>query len=116
MKILSFFIQKALAAETTKVEDISAAKTLKDIFLKSPGEGGGLTGIYDFILGLLPILATILAVIAITWSVFLFLTSGGDPARIETAKKTLTWTIIGVVILLCAWAILSFVVGGVKKV
>lgn len=113
MKILEFFIQKALAAGTTKVEDISAAQKLKAIFLKS-GEGGGLTGIYDFILGLLPILATILAVIAITWSAFLFLTSGGEPARVETAKKTLTWTIIGVVILLCAWAILSFVVKGIK--
>ncbi len=78
------------------------------------GGGGNLTGLYNFVLGLFPTFAGILATLAIIWAAFQFLTAGGEPQKIEQAKKTLTWTIVGIVILAGIWLILKFVITGLK--
>lgn len=41
---------------------------------------------------------------------FLFLTAEGDPAKLETARKALIWSIIGVVVILLG----SFIIETVK--
>jgi hypothetical protein len=50
-------------------------------------------------------LAFPVAVIFIIISGFLFVTAGGSPEKLETAKKTLTWTIIGIAIAVAAWTL-----------
>ncbi|OGD94876.1 hypothetical protein A3F02_03595 [Candidatus Curtissbacteria bacterium RIFCSPHIGHO2_12_FULL_38_9b] len=57
---------------------------------------------------------TILTSVAATLSVFLiiiagfkFVTSGGDPKKLESAKATLTYAIIGLVITILAFVILQ---------
>lgn len=41
-----------------------------------------------------------IAVIMIIWSGFLFMTSEGDPEKISKAKKSLTWALVGLLVLL----------------
>ncbi len=50
-------------------------------------------------------LALPVAAIFIIISGFLFVTSSGDPKKLETAKSTLTWTIIGLAIAVAAWTL-----------
>ena len=38
-----------------------------------------------------------------------YLTAGGDPKKAQKAKNTLTYAIIGLVLLLLAWLILEFI-------
>ena len=40
----------------------------------------------------------------------MFLTAGGDPGRIGSAKKILTATVIGLAIILAAWLIIDTVI------
>ena len=46
-----------------------------------------------------------IAVLAIIYSGFLFVTARGNEKQLEDAKRTFLWTIIGTAILLGAWAI-----------
>lgn len=55
---------------------------------------------------LLPIVALI-AVVAIVWAGVLYVTSFGDDGRIETAKKIIMWVVIGLIIMLGAYAIVN---------
>jgi hypothetical protein len=50
-------------------------------------------------------LAVPIAAIFIMWSGFLFVTAMGDPGKLETAKKTILWSLIGLAIVVGAWAL-----------
>jgi ABC-type Fe3+ transport system permease subunit len=66
---------------------------------------------------LIALLAGIVAVIMIVVSGFMFITAGGatpgqrsgDPNRIKSARTTLTNSLIGLVVIALAWAIVTFV-------
>lgn len=51
----------------------------------------------------------IVAVVMVMWSGLLWMTSEGDPAKIDRAKKTLVNAVIGLVVILSAFAIVSFI-------
>lgn len=51
----------------------------------------------------------VVAVFFIIWAGAKMVTSGGDQKRIEGARKTLTWAIIGLIIILLAFAIVTFI-------
>ena len=36
---------------------------------------------------------------------FLFVTAGGDPGKLQTAKSTLVWTLIGLAVAIGAWTL-----------
>lgn len=60
------------------------------------------------------ILSGISAVFFIVFSGFKFLTSGGDPVKVEGAKKSITFAVIGLVIILLSFVlvkVLSVVTG-----
>ena len=50
-----------------------------------------------------------LAALMILYAGFLFLTSGGDPTKIKTAKDTLTWAVIGIVVIILARGLVSLI-------
>lgn len=47
--------------------------------------------------------------IVLVYSGFLFAFSGGNPSTVDKARKTLTWALIGMLIVLASWAMTSFV-------
>lgn len=52
-----------------------------------------------------------LSVIMIIWSGILFLVSAGDPAKIQKAKSSLVWAIIGMAIAISAGVIIEVIKG-----
>lgn len=61
-------------------------------------------------------LGAVLAVLAIIYAGFLFVTAQGDETKIETAKKVLLYTAIGIAILLGARVITEIIKGTVTGV
>ena len=59
-------------------------------------------------------IAGAVAVIAIILAGYTFVTSVYDPAKIAQAKNTLIYSTVGLVIVLIAFAITQFVIGGFK--
>jgi hypothetical protein len=62
--------------------------------------------IIQWVLGFLGLIA----VIMIIWGVVGALTAGGNEDRVAFAKKTIIAAVIGLVVILIAWAIVTFVV------
>lgn len=68
---------------------------------------GGLYGIvYRFLVFLLSIVGTV-AIISVVIAGIIYLTSAGDEKRIETAKKTITYSIAGIVVAFSALIIVK---------
>lgn len=49
-----------------------------------------------------------IAIIMILWGAFQYFTAYGDPQKIDAGKKTLTWAIIGLVVIIAARAIITY--------
>lgn len=67
---------------------------------------GTINSIIQVLLGFLGILA----VIIILWGGFIWMTAAGDETKVDKAKKLIVSGIIGIVIILAAYAIASFVI------
>ena len=52
---------------------------------------------------------TLLAVVFIIYGGFMWLTAGGSEDRVEKAKQIITAAVIGLIVILLAWAIVIFV-------
>jgi branched-subunit amino acid transport protein AzlD len=68
--------------------------------------------IIQWVLGLLGLIA----VIMILWGGFMWMTAGGNEDKVATAKKIITAAVIGLIVILLAWAIVTFVVGTASNV
>lgn len=64
------------------------------------------------------IFAGIIALFLIIYAGFQFVTSKGDPQQVDSAKKTLTYAIIGLLLILFSFAILNLIstVTGVSQI
>jgi hypothetical protein len=71
----------------------------------------GNNGIIARVTNLIAIISGIAAVIMIVISGFFFITANGDSGKISSAKKTLTYAVIGLVVIALARTIVVFVVG-----
>lgn len=76
------------------------------VILENPLNTTDIRVLINKIIDLLFTLGIPLAVLLILWAGFLFLTSGGDPQKVNQAKATLLWTIIGFSILLLSKGII----------
>ena len=52
-----------------------------------------------------------MSVIVLIYGGFQYVTSTGDKTRVENAKNTILYAIIGIVVAILAFAIVSFVIG-----
>src|SRR3989339_571044 len=57
----------------------------------------------------------ILAVIVFIWNGILFMTSGGQDQKITTARKALTWALVGVVIAIASKGIIMIVISLLRR-
>jgi hypothetical protein len=53
----------------------------------------------------------LIAVIVILWGGFQWLTAGGNESRVESAKKTIIAGVVGLIIVIAAFAIVTIVIG-----
>lgn len=80
---------------------------------------GNISSIPQFIEALLNIVITIgvpIVALAIIYTGFLFVTAQGKPDKLTTAKKALTFTLIGAALLLGAWVLANAIVGTVEQI
>ena len=54
-------------------------------------------------------LTAMVAVVALIWAGFLYVTAAGDDTKTESAKKIITWVVIGIVLILGSYAIVNTV-------
>lgn len=70
---------------------------------------GDLGNVVDKVVSLILPIAGIACVVFIIIGGYMWITSAGDPSKIKQAQGTLTWAIIGLVVILMATAIISVV-------
>lgn len=90
----------ALAQTLYSIEPIGSRVGLGEADLKNT-----VINIIRWILGIL----ALLAVVFVIYGGFMWLTSGGDESKIEKAKKIISGAVVGLIIVILAWAIVIFV-------
>jgi len=108
----------AEAVERTGAEGSIQPKS-GDFKIENPLKGGAdsILDLIAFIVNdiILPIGVTI-AALAIIYSGFLFVTSQGNETKLEKAKQTFMYTVIGAAILLGAWTIVGAITGTICEI
>lgn len=56
----------------------------------------------------------VIATAFIIYGGFMYLTSSGDPSKVRKGRQTLIYSIIGLLVVLLAWAITNFVIGAME--
>jgi Type IV secretion system pilin len=95
--------------------DVSSAAAIDQIKSGVSQAGGGgapsLTSIIKTVINVLLFAIGVAAVIVIVISGFRFVTSNGDSNTITSAKNTILYAVIGIVVAFSAYAIINFVLG-----
>jgi len=73
------------------------------------GIEGGVEDILTRVISFIRNIAFIIAPVMYLWAGFQYLTSGGDDKKIGSAKNTLIWTTVGILIILTAEGIIYIV-------
>ncbi len=88
-------------AQSAGLEDVGSSSELSDESITSII--GRVIGIFLSVLG-------IIFLVLVLYAGFLWMTAAGNPERVEKAKKMLTQAVIGLIIILLAFAITNFVI------
>jgi len=99
----------AVSAQVTSytIENIGGSVGLGSADLKST-----VVNIIQWVLGILALVAVVMIIIG----GFQWMTAAGNEERIEKAKKVISAAVIGLIIVLLAWAIVIFVAGTTSNV
>lgn len=76
----------------------------------NPKKIGELFGVLDNVFKYIFPLAGLICVVFIIIAGYMWMSAAGDPSRIKTAQGTLTWAIIGLIVVLLAVAIIEVIV------
>jgi len=79
--------------------------------LNNPLREDTIVGLLDVILGIMMTIGTPIIVIFIIYSGFKFVTARGNPQKLEDAKKTIQWTLVGAAVLLGARVLSALIQG-----
>lgn len=69
--------------------------------------GAAITQLVNYALGILGLVAVVVLIVAGVKLV----TSGGDEGKLEEAKKTITYAVIGLILIILSYTIVNFVIG-----
>ena len=89
-----------------------SAQFLKDVVIGIAGGATRAENLARFLENVVRAFGAILmgiSVLAVFYSAFLFLTGGGSQEKVETARRVLTYAIVGVAVALLAFAIPALV-------
>ena len=79
--------------------------------VKQDGDSGDLTGLVKQIINTLLFITGMVAVIMIVIGGLRYVTSNGDQNSVSSAKNTILYAVIGLVVAIMAYAIVNFVIG-----
>jgi hypothetical protein len=107
-KIISllFFFAALLSVNFVSAQVDIGSEYANNIGLGARNPKDIIVGIIQVVLGFLGLIAVIL----IMYGGFLWMTSNGDAAKVEKAKKTLIAAVIGLLIILSSWGIASWII------
>ncbi|MEZ4104489.1 MAG: pilin [Candidatus Paceibacterota bacterium] len=83
----------------------SAPPPSTNVTLNNPLSVNSIEDLLEGILGIVVVIATPIVIFFIIYAGFLYVTAQGDETKLTTAKKALTYAIIGGVLILGAYAI-----------
>jgi type IV secretory pathway VirB2 component (pilin) len=110
-------IATGLAIVATLVPMVVVAATPYSI--ETPDTGLGTADLKTTVVNIINWVLGILALVAVVFVIlggFQWMTAGGNEEKIEKAKKVISAAVIGLIIVLLAWAIVIFVAGTTKNV
>lgn len=81
------------------------------VYAQKPAEVGDIVKVLENIIRLLAPAAGIAFLIMLLVGGFQFVTSGGDPKAAGQARTTLTYAIIGIILVVASWLILTIIKG-----
>ncbi len=81
---------------------VLAPLTVEGVTIDNPLAADTFAELIDDIINFIFILAIAIAPIMFIIAGFYFITAVGDPAKIETAKKMILWTLIGLLVVMSA--------------
>jgi hypothetical protein len=96
---------------TTKASCVSAGNSEADC--AKFDAGGNLNDLVTKIVNILSVIVGIVAVIMIIIGGFKYITSGGDSNRVASAKNTIIYAIVGLIIVALAQVIVRFVLSNI---
>ena len=106
------FVSKGLIALTIFFQSFRSSFARMDLSILDgvlPGEDKELdifiTDILNWIIGA----ATLVCVVMLVYSGYMYMTAGGDEQKVQTAQKTITGSLIGLAISLLSLVIVNFV-------
>lgn len=85
------------------------AKSVISPAFAAPAKLSDIEKIISNIIGLLTPFAAIALLIMIVVGAYKFLTSGGDPKAVAGARSTLTYAILGVILVVVSWLVLVLI-------
>lgn len=94
--------------------DLEKVKTLQDALNNIPNRGNADNYDIMVLFNWVYALAALVAVGYIVYGAVLFGISEGDPARVKKATSTVTYSVIGLVIVALAWAATTFIVRSIS--
>lgn len=109
LSTLLMLVALPVAAQTTSfsIEDVGGTLGLGTADLKDT-----VVNIIQWVLGILALIAVVMIILG----GFQWLTAAGNDEKIEKAKKIISAAVIGLIIVLLAWAIVIFVAGTTANV
>jgi ABC-type Fe3+ transport system permease subunit len=117
--VLSIFGLSFTPAPTYAANSICGQPNVSEEIKKANGCGGSSTTdlsnvIVGIINGIVAILGIVAAIFVIVGGVN-YMTSQGDPGKLQKAKNTILYSVIGLIIAALAFAIVNFVVANILK-
>lgn len=94
--------------KTASIEDAAQCAQATN---SQPSTLFGNGGIFQTISNVLIFLVGAVSVIMLIWGGFQYVISSGDSKRVESAKNTILYAIVGIVVAILAYAIVGFVTG-----
>lgn len=116
MAIACMFVFSGLVVAQASMPALAAAKT--EVLEGSDAVGGSDAGnegtqvavVIKNVIGILSFLVGLVAVLMIVIAGFRFVTSNGDAATAKSARETIIYAVIGIIITVMAYAIVNFVI------
>lgn len=82
----------------------------KDAYTADPSGAGGVRTLLALTTGGIIAIGGVVAILAVIYSGFLMVTSGGDEGKREEAIKYLTWSIVGLLIMIFSYIIVKNII------